>query len=64
MQPAFSPDGALLAFVSTRSSPSGMIKIAHTFSFDFRTYGGDIWVGPALGGRPRRLADGAVYREG
>jgi Tol biopolymer transport system component len=61
MQPAFSPDGAQLAFVSTRSSRGGTTKIADTFSFDFRTYGGDIWVVPALGGRPRRLADGGNF---
>ena len=61
MQPAFSPDGASLAFVSTRSSRTGIIKIADTFSFDFRTYGGDIWIAPALGGRARRLSDGGNF---
>ncbi len=55
-QPAFSPDGNRVAFVSTRSSRSGMIKIGATFGFEFRTYGGDIWVAPALGGRALRLA--------
>jgi Tol biopolymer transport system component len=55
-QPSFSPDGNSVAFVSTRSSRSGMIKIGSTFGFEFRTYGGDVWVAPALGGRARRLA--------
>ena len=55
-QPSFSPDGNSIAFVSTRSSKSGMIKIGSTFGFEFRTYGGDVWVAPALGGRARRLA--------
>ncbi len=55
-QPAFSPDGESIAFVSTRSSKSGMIKIGSTFGFEFRTFGGDVWVAPALGGRARRLA--------
>jgi Tol biopolymer transport system component/serine/threonine protein kinase len=55
-QPAFSPDGNSIAFVSTRSSRSGMIKIGSTFGFEFRTFGGDVWVAPALGGRARRLA--------
>jgi len=55
-QPAFSPDGNSIAFVSTRSSRTGLIKIAGNYGFDFRTYGGDIWITPALGGRARRLA--------
>ena len=55
-QPAFSPDGNSVAFVSTRSSRSGMIRIGSIFGFEFRTYGGDVWVAPALGGRARRLA--------
>ncbi|MBC8645531.1 MAG: PD40 domain-containing protein [Thermoanaerobaculia bacterium] len=55
-QPAFSPDGNSIAFVSTRSSRTGMIKIGATFGFEFRTYGGDLWVAPSLGGRARRLA--------
>jgi len=55
-QPAFSPDGNSVAFVSTRSSRTGMIKIGATFGFEFRTFGGDIWVAPGLGGRARRLA--------
>ncbi|MGH9368184.1 MAG: protein kinase domain-containing protein [Thermoanaerobaculia bacterium] len=55
-QPALSPDGNSVAFVSTRSSRTGMIKIGATFGMEFRTFGGDIWVAPALGGRARRLA--------
>jgi len=58
-QPAFSPDGRSIAFISTRSSATGMIKIGSTFGFEFRTFGGDLWVAPALGGRPRRLAENA-----
>ncbi len=58
-QPAFSPDGKSIAFVSTRSSATGMIKIGSTFGFEFRTFGGNLWVAPALGGRPRRLAENA-----
>jgi Tol biopolymer transport system component len=56
-QPSFSPSGNFVAFVSTRSSRSGMIKIGSTFGVEFRTYGGDVWVVPALGGRARRVAD-------
>jgi len=55
-QPAFSPDGNWLAFVSTRSSRTGMIKIGSAFAFEFRTFGGDVWVTPALGGQARRVA--------
>jgi Tol biopolymer transport system component len=58
-QPAFSPDGESIAFVSTRSSRSGMIKIGATFGLEFRTFGGDLWTVPALGGQARRLAEDA-----
>ena len=58
-QPAFSPDGETIAFVSTRSSRSGMIKIGATFGLEFRTYGGDLWTVPSLGGQPRRIAEDA-----
>jgi Tol biopolymer transport system component len=58
VQPAFSPDGTAIAFVSTRSSRTGLIKTGSTVSgFDYRTYGGDIWVIPAFGGRARRVAE-------
>jgi Tol biopolymer transport system component len=57
IQPAFSPDGTSIAFVSTRSSRTGLIKIAPSIGgFEYYTYGGDIWIAPALGGPPRRLA--------
>ena len=56
VQPAFSPDGASIAFVSTRSSRRQLTKIGTYAGQGFRSYGGDIWVTPALGGQPRRLA--------
>jgi Tol biopolymer transport system component len=55
IQPAFSPDGTSIAFVSTRSSRTGMIKVGPYIGLEYRTYGGDIWIAPALGGPPRRL---------
>jgi Tol biopolymer transport system component/predicted Ser/Thr protein kinase len=55
-QPAFSPDGNSIAFVSTRASRTGLIKIGPYIGFEYRTYGGDVWVIPALGGQARRLA--------
>jgi serine/threonine protein kinase len=58
VQPVFSPDGTSIAFVSTRSSKTRLIKTGSvTASFDFRTFGGDIWVTPTLGGRARRVAE-------
>jgi Tol biopolymer transport system component len=60
-QPAFSPDGQWIAFISTRSSRTGMIKIGATFGMEFRTFGGDLWVAPALGGGARRLATDANF---
>ncbi len=56
VQPAYSPDGSSIAFVSTRSSRRKLTKIATFAGFDFRTYGGDVWVMPALGGQARRIA--------
>ena len=59
IQPAFSPDGNTIAFVSTRASRTGLIKIGGTLVSATRTYGGDLWVVPALGGAARRLAPDA-----
>ncbi len=61
VQPAFSPDGKSIAFVSTRSSQTGLIKIGTFIGFDTRTYGGDVWLTPALGGQARRLAEGGNF---
>jgi serine/threonine-protein kinase len=61
VQPAFSPDGKLIAYVSTRSSQTGLIKIGTFIGFDTRTFGGDVWVTPALGGQARRLAEGGNF---
>ncbi|MEP6994072.1 MAG: protein kinase [Acidobacteriota bacterium] len=61
VQPAFSPDGNTIAFVSTRSSRTGLIKIGGTYGRNVRTYGGDLWVEPALGGAARRLASDANF---
>jgi serine/threonine-protein kinase len=58
-QPAFSPDGETVAFVSTRSSRSGMIKIGANLGLEVRTYGGDLWTVPALGGQAHRVAEDA-----
>ena len=57
VQPAFSPDGTSIVFVSTRSSRTGLIKIGTALGFITRTFGGDIWMAPALGGQARRLAE-------
>jgi serine/threonine protein kinase len=56
IQPDFSPDGNSIAFVSTRSSRTGMVQIGSTSGFDSRTFGGDIWLVPALGGQARLMA--------
>jgi Tol biopolymer transport system component len=61
IQPAFSPDGNILAFISTRASRTGLIKIGGTLVRSARTYGGDLWVVPALGGGARRLAPEANF---
>jgi Tol biopolymer transport system component len=56
-QPAFSPDGTSIAFVSTRASRTRMVKIGNrTGSFEPRTFGGDVWLAPTLGGQAHRLA--------
>jgi len=56
-EPAFSPDGNSLAFVSTRSSRAGMTRFGGTWGWETVTFGGDVWVTPALGGRPICLAE-------
>ncbi|HTO87761.1 MAG TPA: protein kinase [Thermoanaerobaculia bacterium] len=61
IQPAFSPDGNSIAFVSTRNAKTGLIKIGGTLSRNSRTFGGDLWVIPSLGGAARRLAEDANY---
>jgi Tol biopolymer transport system component len=53
VQPAFSPDGKQIAFVSTRESA----KQLNYEIFYVPPTGGDIWVMPALGGNPRRIAE-------
>ncbi len=61
VQPAFSPDGSTIAFISTRASRTGLIKIGGTLVRSARTYGGDLWVVPTLGGGARRLAPEANF---
>ena len=61
VQPAFSPDGNSIAFVSTRASKTGLIQVGGTLSRAKRTYGGDLWLAPSLGGPARRLAPDANY---
>jgi eukaryotic-like serine/threonine-protein kinase len=56
-QPSLSPDGNSIAFVSTRASRTRMVKSGQrTGTLEERTYGGDVWVVPTLGGQARRLA--------
>jgi serine/threonine-protein kinase len=57
VQPAISPDGTSIAFVSTRSSRTRLIRIGSLLGFNFRVYGGDIWITSVLGGQARRLAE-------
>ncbi len=61
VQPAFSSDGNAVAFVSTHSSRTGLIRIGGAYERGVRTYGGDLWVVPTLGGAARRLASDANY---
>ena len=57
VQPAYSPDGKQIAFVSTRTSSTGL----RWEGYDLPFMGGDIWVMPALGGNPRRVATDANF---
>jgi Tol biopolymer transport system component/predicted Ser/Thr protein kinase len=57
VQPAFSPDGTQIAFVSTRSSSSQLIY-RHA---NFPLTGGDIWIMPALGGPARRIVEAGNF---
>ena len=52
IQPAFSPDGRQIAFVSSRAGGSEIFYPG----FHNPMMGGDIWIMPALGGTPRRIA--------
>lgn len=56
-QPAFSPDGKQIAFVSTRSGTSSLLY----YGYDLPLMGGDIWIMPALGGSPRRIAEAGNF---
>jgi Tol biopolymer transport system component len=56
-QPAFSPDGKQIAFVSTRESRTPLVYE----NFGVPPTGGDIWVMPALGGSPRRIAEAGNF---
>lgn len=52
-QPVFSPDGKQIAFVSARGGKSLWYR-----GPEAPLMGGDIWIMPALGGSPRRIASG------
>jgi eukaryotic-like serine/threonine-protein kinase len=57
VQPAFSPDGKQIAFVSTRESKTPVVYE----NFGVSPTGGDVWVMPALGGKPRRIAEAGNF---
>jgi eukaryotic-like serine/threonine-protein kinase len=57
VQPAFSPDGTQIAFVSTRSSSSELIYR----NANQPLTGGDIWVMPALGGPARKIVEAGNF---
>jgi Tol biopolymer transport system component len=62
-QPAFSPDGNSIAFVSTRASRTRMVKIGQrSANTETRIYGGDVWVVPTLGGQASWQTVGARDR--
>jgi len=57
VQPSFSPDGKWIAFVSTRQSRHPLAHRAPRVPL----MGGDVWVMPALGGPPHRIAEDANF---
>jgi eukaryotic-like serine/threonine-protein kinase len=61
IQPAFSPDGRSIAFISTRSARTGLVPVGQALGLEYRVFGGDLWITPALGGTARRLAPDANY---
>lgn len=60
MQPAISPDGKQVAFVSSRSGVSDCLCF-FIYGTDQPLMGGAIWVMPALGGSPRKIADTGTF---
>src|SRR5262245_14995147 len=61
VQPAFSPDGRSIACISTRPSQTGLVPVGQGLGLEYRVYGGDLWITPALGGSARRVAPDANY---
>jgi Tol biopolymer transport system component len=53
VQPAFSPDGRQIAFVSSRGGGTPV----QWLGADFPLLGGGVWIMPAFGGNPRRIAE-------
>lgn len=60
MQPAISPDGKQIAFVSSRSGVSDCLCF-FIYGTDQPLMGGAIWVMPAFGGSPRKVADTGTF---
>src|SRR5262249_2501354 len=57
VQPAFSPDGTQIAFVSTRESSSQLIYRNSAFPL----LGGDIWVMSELGGLAKKIVESGNF---